>query len=123
MSNSTSNNEPRKTLADFLSDNTANQILYNTVKQHTEIPDELILTAFIEAYAHCRDVIESPRLHTQRSETYTTMTDGIARSRLITLAFSYFLLSFHHEAPRLERYLSNLKTLLNKRLPDIFLPI
>lgn len=26
-------------------------------------------------------------------------------------------------APRLERYLSNLKTLLNKRLPDIFLPI
>lgn len=123
MSNSTSNNEPRKTLADFLSDNTANQILYNTVKQHTEIPDELILTAFIEAYAHCRDVIESPRLHTQRSETYTTMTDGIARSTLITLAFSYFLLSFHHEAPRLERYLSNLKTLLNKRLPDIFLPI
>lgn len=110
-------------MADFLSENMPNKILYATVKENTKIPDELILKAFNDAYAHCLEVLSSPELHTRRSETYATMTDGITRSTLLCLAFSYFLLSFHQEALRLGLYLSNLKELLEKRLPDIFHPI
>ena len=109
-------------MADFLAENMPNKILYATVKENTKIPDELILKAFNDAYIHCLDVLASPELHTRRSETYATMTDGITRSTLLCLAFSYFLLSFHQEASRLGRYLSNLKELLEKRLPDIFHP-
>lgn len=123
MSQSSSNFQRRKSVADFLSENMPNRILYATVKDNTKIPDELILKAFNDAYAHCLEVLSSPELHTRRSETYATMTDGITRSTLLSLAFSYFLLSFHQEALRLGRYLSNLKDLLEKRMPDIFRPI
>lgn len=113
----------RKSVADFLSENLPNQILHATVKQNTNLPDEAILAAFNEAYAICLDVINSPEVSTARSDSYATMTDGIARSTLVSLAFAYFLLSFHQEATHLRRYLANLKDLLDKRLPDLFHPI
>lgn len=115
--------QKRKSIADFLSENLPNQILYTTVKENFNLPDEVVLNAFNEAYAICLDVLDTPELHNARSETYKTMTDGITRSTLMNLTIVYFLLSFHQEEPRLRRYLSNLEDLLEKRFPDVFHPI
>ena len=110
-------------MADFLSENLPNQILYATVKESSNLLDEDILKAFNDAYGICLEVLEAPELNTSRSDTYETMTNGIAYSTLVSLAFTYFLLSFHQEAPNLRHYLGNLKKLLDTRLPDFFRPI
>ena len=123
MSQSNFHFQRRKSVADFLSENLPNQILYATVKESSNLPDEDILKAFNDAYGICLEVLEAPELNTSRSDTYETMTDGIAYSTLVSLAFTYFLLSFHQEAPNLRHYLGNLKKLLDTRLPDFFRPI
>lgn len=110
-------------MADFLSENLPNQILHATVKENSNLPDEDILNAFNQAYAFCLEVLDAPDLHTARSESYDTMTDGISRPTLLYLAFAYFLLSFHQEATNLRRFLGNLKKLLETRLPEVFHPI
>ena len=123
MSQSNFHFQRRKSVADFLSENLPNQILHATVKESSDLPDEDILKAFNDAYGICLEVLAAPDLNTARSETYETMTDGITYSTLVSLSFAYFLLSFHQDAPKLRRYLSNLKRLLEKRLPDFFHPI
>ena len=59
----------RKSVADFLSENLPNQILYATVKQNTNLPEEAILDAFNDAYAICLDVTNSPEVSTARSDS------------------------------------------------------
>lgn len=115
--------QKRKSLDDFLSESLPNQILLATVKENTNLPDETILDAFNEAYEISLEVLDAPEVHIARSESFESMTDGIARSTLVSLCFVYFLLSFHREALRLHCYLLNLKNLLDKRVLDVFHPI
>lgn len=110
-------------MADFSSENMPNQILCSCLKANTNIPDELILDAFNEAYPICIDVLTHPELHIARSEDFTRIASNASRSSLLAYCFVYFLLSFTEKAEELQPYLSNLKELLLDRMPDIFKPI
>lgn len=114
---------PRKSIDDFLAESLPNRILYECIRKNTLLSDETILTAFNEAYQTCIDVLAEPEQQSSLSDNLSSFALNAPLSSLLRLCFTYFLLSFHKEAPSLQHYLSNLKKLLEVRLPEVFQPL
>lgn len=111
---------PRRSIDDFLAENLPNCILYECLRKTTLLSDETILTAFNEAYQTCIDVLAEPEQQSSLSDNLGSYALNAPQSSLLRLCFTYYLLSFHKEAPNLTHYLTNLKKLLEARLPEVF---
>lgn len=113
----------RKSLADFTSENMPNQILCSCLKANTHLTDDDILDAFNEAYPICIQTLADTSLSNTRSADFARLTMHEPQSSLLRYCLVFYLLSFHEKAPELRRYLANLKTTLEERIPEVFNPI
>lgn len=112
---------PRKSIDDFLAESLPNCILYECLRKNTHLSDETILNTFNEAYQTCINVLAEPEQQSLLSDSLGSYASNAPQSSLLRLCFTYYLLSFHKEAPNLCHYLNNLKELLEARLPEVFL--
>lgn len=110
----------RRSIDDFLAENLPNCILYECLRKNTLLSDETILTAFNEAYQTCIGVLAEPEQQSSLSDSLGSYALNAPQSSLLRLCFTYYLLSFHKEAPNLYHYLTNLKKILEVRLPEVF---
>lgn len=120
MSHTRHHFKPRRSIDDFLIENLLNRVICENLRKDAMLPDETILDAFNKAYKTCIDVLAEPERQTLLSDDLGRLSANAPRSSLLRLCLTYFILSFHEEAPNLQHYLSNLKKVLEDHFNAVF---